>query len=129
SGQVAARSIALPGGDGYVLMDYLACDRAAGRLWIPAGNTCSVDVLELASGRLERISGFATSPAELFGRKVKIGPSAVTLGEGVAYIGNRGDSSLCVMDQSTLARGACIRLGADGDLAASPDGLAYVAAP
>jgi DNA-binding beta-propeller fold protein YncE len=110
-------------------MDYLACERAAARLWIPAGNTGSVDVLEIATGRIARVEGFPTAEATLFGEKVTVGPSAVAVGDGVVYIGNRGDSKICVIDARTLARGECIALGGAGGLApASPDGLAYVAA-
>jgi DNA-binding beta-propeller fold protein YncE len=38
------------------------------------------------------------------------------------YVGNRGDSSVCAFNASSLARGACHRLDS------MPDGLAYVAA-
>lgn len=33
-------------GEEGVSMDYLACDRATGRVWVPAVNTGSVDVID-----------------------------------------------------------------------------------
>jgi DNA-binding beta-propeller fold protein YncE len=53
--------------------------------------------------------------------KRTFGPTAVSIGEGVVYIGNRGDSSVCAFDSHTLMRGAC------GHLDSVPDGVAYVA--
>ena len=44
--------IPLPGADGAVSLDYLAADRIGGRVWIPAGNTGSVDVLDVASKKV-----------------------------------------------------------------------------
>lgn len=54
-----------------------------------------------------------------------IGPSAVAIAPGVAYVGNRGDGTICAIDAATLRKGACFALGAAG-LAASADGTAYV---
>ncbi|MEP7120851.1 MAG: hypothetical protein ABJE95_08080 [Byssovorax sp.] len=117
----AARPIALPGGESGVSMDYLACDRATGRVWVPAGNTGSVDVIESAGSKVTRIAGFPTAELERHGKKRVVGPSAATLGEGVAYIGSRGDSSICAVDTTTLQRGACVILES------MPDGLAFIA--
>lgn len=50
-----------------------------------------------------------------------VGPSAATLGDGVVYIGNRGDSSVCAVDAATLTRGGCVTIPS------MPDGLAYIA--
>lgn len=118
------RSIALPGApaDG-VYMDYLAYDRAHHRVWVPAGNTGSVDVIDAAEGdHLSRIEGFATAEVERHGHKWTMGPSSVTLGDGVAYVGNRADSTVCAIDITTLEKGACVKLDS------MPDGVAYVAA-
>jgi DNA-binding beta-propeller fold protein YncE len=115
------RFLALPGGEAGAGMDYLACDRATGRVWVPAGNTGSVDVIDPASDKITRIAGFPTAEMERHGKKRIVGPSAVTLGEGVAYIGSRGDSSVCAVDVATLQRGACVILDS------MPDGLAFVA--
>ncbi len=122
-------AVALPGGDPSVLMDYLACEPAARRVWIPAGNTGSVDLLDGASGAVTRIAGFPTRAAEWGGRAVRVGPSAVTVGDGVVYIGNRGDGTVCAIDAKTLARGKCAAVGgAAGIPPSQPDGVAYVAA-
>jgi DNA-binding beta-propeller fold protein YncE len=101
-------------------MDYIACDRATGRVWVPAGNTGSVDVIDPQGDKITRIQGFPTSEMERHGKKRVVGPSAVALGDGVAYIGSRGDSSICAVDTKTLQRGACVILDS------MPDGLAFV---
>ncbi len=49
-----------------------------------------------------------------------MGPSSAALGDGVVYVGNRGDQSVCAVDERTLARGTCATLDA------SPDGILYV---
>lgn len=117
----ALRAIALPGGETEgVSMDYLACDRATGRVWVPAGNTGSVDVIEPAGGKLTRIQGFPTSVMERHGKKRVVGPSSATVGDGVVYIGSRGDSSVCAVDTGTLQKGACVVLES------MPDGLAFI---
>ena len=89
----ALTSIALPGApaDG-VFMDYLAYDRAHHRVWVPAGNTGSVDVVDVKSGAVTRIDGFPTAEVERRGRKRVVGPSSATVGERYVYVGNRGDS-------------------------------------
>lgn len=121
SSAVAPRAIALPGGEAGVSMDYLACDRATGRVWVPAGNTGSVDVIEPSGDKVTRITGFPTAELERHGKKRVVGPSAATLGEGVAYIGSRGDSSICAVDTKTLQRGACVIIES------MPDGLSFIA--
>jgi hypothetical protein len=115
------RALPLPGASGAVSLDYLACDRAAGRVWIPAGGTGSVDVLDTATLNLTRIEGFPTAEREMHGNKRLLGPSSVSLGAGVAYVGNRANSEVCAIDAVRLVRGNCLRLSS------SPDGLQYVA--
>jgi DNA-binding beta-propeller fold protein YncE len=117
---LAAESIALPGGPP-VGMDYLTADQAHGRIWVPAGNTGNVDVVDIATGKVTPVSGFPTAPSSRPGRP-KMGPSSATAGDGVGWIGNRGDDSVCKVDARTLARGACRKLPS------MPDGVAYVAA-
>lgn len=116
------RPFALPGATGTVSLDYLAYERAAGRVWIPAGNTGSVDVLDVAKGAVVRIEGFKTSERDVRGQKRVMGPSAAAIGDGVVYVGNRGTSEICTIDAAKLTRGACLTLPT------SPDGLLYVAA-
>ncbi len=119
----AMRFIELPGAppEG-VFMDYLAYDRAHHRVWVPAGNTGSVDVVDAATNDVVSIGGFATAEVEHHGRKRTVGPSSATVGDGVVYIGNRADSSVCAVDAQSLRRGPCVTLES------VPDGLAYVAA-
>ncbi len=40
------KPISLPGASGAVALDYFACDRATGKVWVPASNTGSVDVID-----------------------------------------------------------------------------------
>ncbi len=115
-----AASIALPGGPP-VGMDYLAYDQATGRIWVPAGNTGNVDVVDVATGKVTTVSGFPTAPARRPGRP-RMGPSSAAVGDGVVWIGNRANNEICAVDARTLARGPCHRLPS------MPDGLAYVAA-
>src|SRR5260221_5173994 len=95
--------ITLPGATaGGVFMDYLAYDRAHHRVWVPAGNTGSVDVIETSNQQISRIEGFRTAEIERRGTKRIVGPSAATVGQDVVYIGNRADSSVCAVDAVSL---------------------------
>src|SRR6266581_890540 len=121
--------ISLPGASGVVALDYLAYDRSTGKLWVPASNTGNVDVIEENSGAISQVAGFKTGEVELRGRKVPLGPTAVSVGDGVVYVGNRGDSSLCVIDGQTLKREECLQVApAAAGPAAAPDAVVYVAA-
>jgi DNA-binding beta-propeller fold protein YncE len=118
-----ATTLALPGGgpDG-VAMDYLLYNPRTNTVWVPAGNTAAVDVIDVATGKISRIEGFPTREIERRGVKRKVGPSAAALGDtGTVYVGNRGDSSVCAVDEIKLTRGTCATLDN------SPDGIAYVA--
>src|SRR5437773_9424101 len=117
---LAATSIALPGGPP-VGMDYLVYDAANHRVWVPAGNTGKVDVVETATGKVTSIGGFATAPSPRPGRPA-MGPSSATVGDGVVWVGNRGDNRVCAFDARTLEKRACVQL------ATMPDGVQYVAA-
>jgi DNA-binding beta-propeller fold protein YncE len=117
---IIAAAIALPGGPP-AGMDYLAYDGATGRLWVPAGNTGNVDVIDTGNGKVTTIGGFATAPSPRPGRP-PMGPSSATVGDGVVWIGNRGDNQVCSFDARSLAKRACLHLPS------MPDGLAYVAA-
>jgi DNA-binding beta-propeller fold protein YncE len=123
------REIALPGAQGLVTLDYFAWDAARRRLWVPAGNTARVVVIDAATNAITSLPGFETREFTLGGRRGRLGPSSVTFGEGVAYVGNRADSSLCTIDAVTLRRGECIRVGtAAEDWSGAPDGVVYVPA-
>jgi DNA-binding beta-propeller fold protein YncE len=117
------QSIALPdASDGGVVTDYLAYDAAHHRVWVPAGNTGNVDVIDTATQAVTRISGFGTAEMERNGRKRVVGPSSVTLAGDVVYVGNRADSKICSIDAASLAVGACEKIDA------MPDGIAWVGA-
>jgi DNA-binding beta-propeller fold protein YncE len=116
---LVANAIDLPGGPP-VGMDYLAFDAATGRVWVPAGNTGNVDVVDVATGKVTPLGGFATRPSPRPGRP-NMGPSSVTVAGGLVWVGNRGDDSLCAFDGKSLKKGACVKLPT------MPDGLAYVA--
>jgi DNA-binding beta-propeller fold protein YncE len=120
------KPINLPGANGTVTLDYFAYDRATGKLWVPASNTESVDVIDGETGAVSQITGFPTGEIERRGRKITVGPTAASIGDGVVYIGNRGDSTLCVVDARTLERGECVPVSEDRTV--TPDGVVYVPA-
>ena len=123
------KPISLPGATGSVALDYFAYDRATGKLWVPASNTGSVDVIDDKTDAVSQVRGFGTGEIERRGRKIMVGPTAASIGDGVVYIGDRGDATLCVIDAKTLARAECVPLASsstDGKI--TPDGVVYVAA-
>ena len=114
------RTLPLPGGTpAGIAMDYIAFDTATSSVWVP-GNAGTVYVIDAESGKIRQINGFPTKEVTFRERKRTLGPSSVTFGGGKAYIGNRGDSSVCAVDPKTLQRGHC------EVLTSMPDGLAYV---
>lgn len=118
------KRIALPAANGPIALDYFAYDRATGKLWVPASNTGSVDVIDEKTDAVSQISGFKTGEIERRGRKIMVGPTAATIGDGVVYIGNRGDRTLCAIDAKTNARGDCAPM----PNGVTSDGVVYVAA-
>ena len=115
-------TLALPdNGTGDVSMDYIAFDAATNSLWVPGGNTGAVDVVDVTIGKVRQIPNLPTSRVEARGGTRVLGPSGVSIGEGVVYIGNRGGSDVCAFNPRTLARVAC------GHLDSRPDGVVYVA--
>src|SRR5262245_19804160 len=127
SSRFATKELMLPGANGLVTLDYFAWDQSTQKLWVPAGNLASVDVIDGKTDEIARIGGFQTTEVELRGRKVMIGPTSVTVGKGVVYVGSRADSSICVINVKTLKVGECIRIASPSEgLAAAPDGVVYV---
>jgi DNA-binding beta-propeller fold protein YncE len=108
-------TVALPGGPP-VVRDYLAVDAVQGQLWAPAGNSERIDVVDVKTGALRSIEH---QPIAKRGERT-VGPSSATVGDGVVYVGNRADSSICGFDARTLEPRGCTKL------TASPDGLAWV---
>jgi DNA-binding beta-propeller fold protein YncE len=113
-----ATTIVLPGGPP-VGMDYLTYDPSTNRVWVPAGNTGNVDVIDVATGKIVSIGGFVTAPSRRPDRP-RMGPSSATVGEGVVWIGNRGNDQVSAYDAKTLAARGMVQLPS------MPDGLAYV---
>src|SRR5262249_39934902 len=80
------------------------------------------------SEEMKMSEGFKMGEFELRGRKVMLGPTSVSFGDGVVYIGNRADSNICAIDAKTLKLGDCIQVGSPSEgVAAAPDGIVYVA--
>jgi hypothetical protein len=119
-----ASALALPGGGpAGIFMDYLLYNPRTNTVWVPAGNTGAVDIIDVATGKIASAAGFATQEVERRGQKRIVGPSVAALGDaGTVYVGNRGDSSVCAVNETSHAKGACVTLDA------SPDGMIYVAA-
>jgi len=116
------RTLALPDHNkGNITMDYIAYDPATDYVWVPAINLGVVYVVNTSNDSVREISGFATNEVEFNGRKRAQGPSGVSVGDGVVYIGDRADSSICAIDAKTLARKTC------GHIDSTPDGVVYVA--
>jgi DNA-binding beta-propeller fold protein YncE len=118
---MASKPTAIPGTPTPLSYDYLAADRAAGRIYVPVGNTGSLDVLDVASGAFTRVDGFKTEEREYKGKKRMMGPSAVTVGSGVVYVGDRASNEVCAVDAKTLKLGKCLKL------TTPTDGVSYVA--
>ena len=115
-------ALLLPGAPpGGVMLDYLAVDRARHRVWVPAGGTGTTDVIDTRTQEIRRVEKFPTAEVERHGKKRMVGPSSATVGDGVVYVGNRGDSSVCAVDATSLARGGCVTVPS------MPDGLAFIA--
>lgn len=121
------KPLALPGANGLVMLDYLAYDRTSRRLWVPAGNTGSVDVIDTATDQIQRVEGFPVAQVEFRGKVRPVGPSSVAIGEGVVYIGNRADSRICVVDSQSLKLASCFEFAPrSAGMAAAPDALIYI---
>jgi hypothetical protein len=50
------KPISLPGATGAVALDYVAYDRATRKLWVPASNTGSVDVIDEATDAVSQVT-------------------------------------------------------------------------
>jgi DNA-binding beta-propeller fold protein YncE len=122
AGNYTVRTLALPdNGSGDVSMDYIAFDATTNSLWVPAGNTGAVDVVDVTTSKVRQILNLPTSEVQGRGGTRVLGPSGVSIGDGVVYIGNRGGSEVCAFDARSLARVACAHLDS------RPDGVSYVA--
>src|SRR5215468_2769089 len=83
------RTLPVPdNGTGDVSMDYIAFDPSTNSLWVPGGNTGAVDVIDVATGNVRQISNLPTAQVQARGGTRVLGPSGVSIGDGVVYIGN-----------------------------------------
>ncbi len=108
SAAFAFEALALPGATAPVSLDYLAFEPGRARVWVPVGTTGSVDVFNIKTAAFDRIDGFGTVQREFKGRTRTMGPSAVAIGEGAAYIGNRATSEICSVDTESLKLATCV---------------------
>ena len=129
SHKFTVKPLPLPGANGLVTLDYFAYDHTSRRLWVPAANTGSVDVIDTTTDQIKRVKGFTVAQIELRGKLRAVGPSSVAIGDGVVYIGSRADSKICVIDSRSLKLGDCIAFAPpSAGMPAAPDGLMYIAA-
>ena len=109
-------------GQDNITNDYITYDAKTNTVWVPAINIGSVYVIDAGTEKIHEIEGFATKEMSFpNGRKGVEGPSGVYVGDGIVYIGDRADQSVCAVDEKTLARRNC------GHIDSPPDGVAYVA--
>jgi DNA-binding beta-propeller fold protein YncE len=114
------RSFPLPGAKGELNVEALYFDEAGKRIWVPAGSTGNVDVIEVATGNVQPVTGFQVVEMEERKDHPVFGPSSLARGNGVIFIGNRGSSEVCTIDPLTLTRGGCTTVPSP------PDAIAYV---
>jgi DNA-binding beta-propeller fold protein YncE len=119
--ELVAKAYPIPGTSGPVSLDYIVTEAGTNRIWIPVGNTGSVDVFNPTTGGFDVVLGFKTAERESHGRSRMLGPSAVAIGDDVAYIGNRATAQVCVVPTKSLKLGECLTLPQP------TDGVAYVA--
>src|SRR5437764_2285812 len=55
--ELDAKPLPLPDAKPPAFLDYLAVDRAAGKVYVPEGSTGSLDVLDVATSTFQRVSG------------------------------------------------------------------------
>ncbi len=118
--ELSVQSVGLPGAVGPVSLDLIACDRAHRRVWVPVGDTGSVDVFDIRDGTFQRVDGFKTEQREIHGHMRAMGPSSVTIGDGFAYVGTRSTDEVCAIDEASLKLGSCLKLSSP------PDFVSYV---
>lgn len=118
--QLVSKSIPLPGAILPIAYDYLAVDRALGRVYLAVSNSGSLDVYDVATATMTKVDGFKTVERDFKGKKRLLGPSSATVGDGIVYVGDRATNEVCVVDSKTLKLGKCLTIPT------SLDGLMYV---
>lgn len=99
-----------------VVMDYLAAEGP--QVWVPAMNAGKVFVLDGPGKPFRAVEGFPTRRGP---NDRVLGPSSVSLSATTAFVGNRGDSTVCAVDRRSLRKGSCAALPD------APDGTFWVA--
>src|SRR5260370_11014041 len=123
------KPLTLPGSSGLVVLDYIAYDGVSHTVWVPAGNTGNVDVIDTTNDNVVGIAGFATGQVEFRGKPRVMGPSSVSVGDGVVFIGNRANSQICMVDSRALKMDDCIAVApVSAGLGAAPDGPIFIPA-
>jgi DNA-binding beta-propeller fold protein YncE len=123
------KELSLPGAAGAVSLDYFAYDQRGQRLWVPASNTGRVVIIDGRTDAVTSIDGFRTLEVDFKGKRPLVGPTSVALGDGTVYVGNRGDSTICAINATTLKIRECVPVAPrDAGMSAAPDSLTYVAA-
>ena len=113
--------VPLAPGEGNAGFDFIAYEPGHERIWIPYSRGAGfVDVYDITSKSMTHIAGFGVKALEDDGKKRVLGPSSAAIGDGVAYIGDRGTNEICTVDLGTLARGDCFTVDA------APDCIVYV---
>src|SRR5262249_47050617 len=102
------KALSLPGAAGTVSLDYFAYDPRNQLLWVPASNTGRVAIVDVHTDEVRSIDAFHTLEVNFKGKRAVMGPSSVALGDGAVYVGNRGDSTVCVVNTSKLTIGECV---------------------
>lgn len=123
----SVKKLQLPDANGLVALDYFAYDDQHARAWVPAGNLGVVAVIDGITDKITTVGGFRTGEVEWLGKKRVMGPSSVSIGDGVVYVGNRADSNICVIDAATLTLVGCSPIADPAaGLASAPDAVVYV---
>src|ERR1700719_1886832 len=68
SHKFTVKPLPLPGANGLIMLDYFQYDNATQRLWVPAANTGSVDVIDTTTDQIKSVEGFPVAQVELRGK-------------------------------------------------------------
>jgi YVTN family beta-propeller protein len=122
------KELPLPGASGRVSLDYFAYDPRSNRLWVPGSNTGRVAIIDAHTDSVTSIDGFRTAEIDFRGKHLVVGPTSVAIGQGAVYVGSRADSTVCVINATTLAVRECVPVGSPGGgIDEAPDSLTYIA--
>jgi DNA-binding beta-propeller fold protein YncE len=113
--------VTLPGVTGNAGIDYIAVDDAHGKVWVPSSAAGTVFIIDTSTKNVARLDGFEHTERDAGnGRKRVVGPNAVSIGGDFAYVGDRANNEICVVDAAKIEKKKCLKLPT------STDGVAYV---